>query len=168
MPNIIIKTFKAFPQFKRRFESFLPDNAFKEGCENECWEWQGIIGCSIRDSGYGSIMWGNKRYRAYRISYFLYKGEIPRDKVVMHTCDNPRCVNPKHLILGTHSDNMADMIRKERRTTKLNAEAVKVIKWMLKYKNRRGLAKKLAELYKTDRKHISALKNDHIWNWVKV
>lgn len=55
-----------------------------------------------------------KHTRSHRIAYRLFKGSIPHDKVVMHTCDNPPCINPKHLVLGTHSDNHADMMRKDR------------------------------------------------------
>ena len=53
-------------------------------------------------------------YRTNRVSYYLTKGDIPEGMIIMHTCDNPRCVKPDHLKLGTHKDNTQDMIAKGR------------------------------------------------------
>jgi hypothetical protein len=55
--------------------------------------------------------------RAHRVAWYLLRGEIPTGQHVMHTCDNPRCVNPDHLQLGTHAANMHDMARKGRANT---------------------------------------------------
>tara|TARA_R110001606_G_scaffold115974_2_gene244548 strand:- start:697 stop:1032 length:336 start_codon:yes stop_codon:yes gene_type:complete len=52
--------------------------------------------------------------RAHRFAYALSKGEIPDGFVVRHTCDNPACCNPDHLILGTQADNIADMYKRKR------------------------------------------------------
>ncbi|MEQ2025382.1 HNH endonuclease signature motif containing protein [Xenorhabdus szentirmaii] len=90
----------------------------------DCWEWSGCRdGC-----GYGLVSIGGVRGGAHRFSYIFSKGEIPDGMVVMHSCDNPACINPSHLSLGTHTDNMRDMIRKERHNHKLNKEErIKVI-----------------------------------------
>lgn len=55
-----------------------------------------------------------KIHTASRVAYMAFKGDIPDGKVVMHTCDNPECTNPEHLVLGTQADNMADMKNKKR------------------------------------------------------
>ncbi len=86
---------------------------YVEKSENpdDCWIWLGG-----RDAdGYGLFAIGHHRsIRAHRFSYRLHYGELPRGPFVLHTCDNPPCVNPAHLFLGSHQDNMDDAKRKGR------------------------------------------------------
>ena len=73
-----------------------------------CWLW---IGCKNTD-GYRQLALSRgygKTERAHRISWIIHKGPIPKGMHVLHDCDNTSCVNPKHLHLGTHQDNMAEM-----------------------------------------------------------
>ena len=73
-----------------------------------CWNWLGLLDCG----GYGRFSIGNgKWFKAHRVSYQLFKGEIPEGLVVRHQCNNRKCVNPEHLELGTQKDNIADMFR---------------------------------------------------------
>lgn len=166
MPNEIIKTFKGWPKFKERFISYIPKDCFLLENKDICWEWQG----PKHDRGYGWIFWASKdKYSAHRVSYMIFKGHVPKDQIVRHTCDNPCCVNPNHLILGNHADNANDMITRNRGGgQKLNSEAVKVIKWMLKYKPKHGLAAKLAQLHKVHITTISDIKLGHSWGHIKV
>lgn len=80
--------------------------------ENGCWLWQGVG----KGQKYfrGSIHWQGQRVRAYRAAYIAFIGNISKGLLVCHKCDNPRCVNPFHLFLGTHQDNHGDCVAKGR------------------------------------------------------
>ena len=94
-------------------EDFLLKNSKKETAG--CWVWTAGKGRRGYGSA-GSSPWGRrfKTSPAHRLSYICYKGEIPKGLFVCHTCDNPPCINPEHLFLGTHRDNMKDMYKKQR------------------------------------------------------
>lgn len=81
--------------------------------ETHCWDWKGY-----KRKGYGCfqirINKKNKNFIATRISYFIHNEICPPEKIVLHTCDNPSCVNPNHLRLGTNKENTQDMMCKNR------------------------------------------------------
>jgi DNA-binding XRE family transcriptional regulator len=75
-----------------------------------CWLWQG----ARIPGGYGVMRFQKKQQLTHRIVWQLTQGVIPKGSCVCHKCDNPPCVNPDHLFLGSHKDNMNDMHRKGR------------------------------------------------------
>lgn len=75
-----------------------------------CWFWQ----AGEDKNGYGLMRVDGKTQRIHRVVYTLTKGEIPNGLHVLHSCDQPGCVNPEHLYLGTHQRNMTDMVEKGR------------------------------------------------------
>ncbi|QQD21197.1 hypothetical protein GJQ54_05145 [Oceanospirillaceae bacterium ASx5O] len=92
----------------------------EKSSEGGCWVWVGSKRGSPRIK-YGSFWNGKKHVAAHRFSWEMVNGEIPeggdvRGMCVCHHCDNPLCVNPAHLFLGTHKDNMQDKVRKQRGT----------------------------------------------------
>lgn len=64
--------------------------------------------------GYGQIRVGGRAYRAHRLAYELRSGPLPRGAILLHSCDNPACINLDHLTVGTQADNTADMMAKAR------------------------------------------------------
>ena len=111
-------------------EDFKIDNTLnqrfwpKVNKTESCWEWNGCI-----TSGYGQIYCDGKMRLAHRVSAKLNNLDIA-NKVVIHKCDNPVCVNPKHLTVGSHKDNSEDMVAKGRHNCnkKLTDEDLKYIK----------------------------------------
>lgn len=94
---------------KRSLEERLREKV-TEDTNTGCWLWGG----TLNDSGYGIIMIDGSVQRAHRVSYEVFKRERPGSKQVCHSCDNPRCINPDHLWLGTHNDNIQDAVKKGR------------------------------------------------------
>lgn len=86
-------------------DGYLPDRP-----DGECWEWRG----GISKDGYGVIHRAGKRRLAHRFTYEQLVGDIPRGKLLRHSCDNPPCCNPEHLTPGTNADNSRDMIERDR------------------------------------------------------
>lgn len=77
---------------------------------DDCWLWT----AAANNLGYGQLRVAGKALYAHRISYEIYTGEIATGLVLRHTCDNPRCVNPQHLLLGTKRQNTRDAVERER------------------------------------------------------
>lgn len=112
---------------KQRLEKFTVKS------DSGCWIWVG----SKTKLGYGKLTVSNKTTLAHRASWACTYGEIPDGMCVLHKCDNPKCINPKHLFLGTYFDNTRDMISKGRKSpthcefsgvAKVNADQVSKIR----------------------------------------
>lgn len=92
------------------FRYYMPDDPPDEGC----WEWAG----GTRDwCGYGILSHSESptgKVRAHRLSYEIFIGPIPEGNVIRHTCDNPPCVNPNHLVPGTQAQNVRDSVERRR------------------------------------------------------
>jgi len=82
----------------------------KVDTSGECWNWT----ASTDHDGYGYFAIGLKTAKSHRVSWEISNGPIPAGMHVLHKCDNPRCVRPSHLFLGTNSDNMSDKVTKRR------------------------------------------------------
>lgn len=91
---------------------------------NGCLYWTGPVG----NHGYGYFQHAKELNLTHRAAYREFKGEIPDGLFVCHTCDVKICVNPDHLFLGTHNDNVADMVAKRRNYRKLADEEVRQIR----------------------------------------
>jgi len=87
------------------------ENADKSNGENSCWNWQRA---KFDERGYGSAVFNGKQWRAHRLAYKLKFGDFNLSLKVCHRCDNPSCVNPAHLFLGTDGDNIRDCVKKGR------------------------------------------------------
>lgn len=144
-----------------RFES-----KFSIGVGNSCWTW---LGYRDRD-GYGNFCLNGRPYQAHRISWAYYNNkEIPKGMLICHTCDNPSCINPDHLFLGTPKDNMVDKYNKGRNVnvrgaavgnSKLTEQDVKHIR--TSPMNNRVLAKELGVTHSL----ISAVQLRKCWKHV--
>lgn len=140
-----------------------------------CWEWQGTCGTG----GYGQVNVVSKKTghytttKAHRFSWELHFGPFPKSLCVCHKCDNPPCVNPYHLFLGTPKENTADLIRKGRRQDQLgesnpfsvlNEELVREIRRL--YENGLCGQRELSRRYGVSRGTIQAVVHRITWRHV--
>lgn len=129
-----------------------------------CHEWIG--GCF--DSGYGLIRVRGKNLRAHRVAWELANGEIPPKLMILHDCDNPKCVNPDHLFLGDNEANVKDMLKKGRqpkgiRNGRALLNPVKVSEIREKHANKECQPKQLADIYGVHLNTIYCVLNNETW-----
>lgn len=141
---------------------------------DDCWPWFGVSNVD----GYGRAFHESKRVLAHRLSYCLHNAvdfEEFRSTglLVRHTCDNPPCCNPRHLISGTHAENMSDKVARGRtyarrgsavNTAILNEETVQAVKRRLKFGDRR---RDIASDFGVSLSAIDRINSGQNWAWVQ-
>lgn len=131
-----------------------------------CWNWTGF-----RHRGYGDFRNGAKMVRAHRYSYELNVSLIPEGMNILHSCDNPSCVNPDHLTPGTQLENVTDMMNKGRKIpahgsrnawAKLSEDGVRIIR-----RNLGNLTdREFAEIFNVKASIINKVKHYKSWTHV--
>jgi len=146
---------------------------FTIGEDDDCWNWNG----RLDNGGYGKLSASTPKHTtlmAHRVSYTLYVGNIMDGMIIMHMCDNPRCVNPKHLMMGTQKENIEDCVNKNRRSpqdgsnnnsAKLTEDEVKQI--LKLYIEESMNAEVIAEKYRVGRKTVFRIVNGDYWGGVE-
>ena len=135
-----------------------------------CWEWTG----SKNKQRYGNFgVWENGKPRtalSHRVGWQLANGEIPAGLCVLHRCDNPGCVNPSHLFLGTIADNMADMAAKGRhrgmrgQRHRYNRRGVKISREIAEdIRAATGTQRQIAERFAIHQSMVSRIKTGECW-----
>ena len=132
--------------------------------EAGCWVWAGA-----RDAhGYGMLSINNNTRRAHRVAYEAFCEEIPQGMVICHSCDNPSCINPAHLRVGTQADNVADREARGRRDVKGEqigtAKLVEADVLNIRSSELSGVA--LAKQYDVHPTTISLIKSRKTWSHV--
>jgi hypothetical protein len=138
------------------------------GNENECWPFVGTTDAK----GYGMVQYDGSMRGAHRASYIVHKGQIPEGMLIMHSCDNPPCCNPKHLSLGTKKSNYDDMINKGR-SKKLSGENHPHSKWtvaqileMRSLKDKGYSTRQICEIYKMSFANANKIFNRKLWKHI--
>lgn len=131
---------------------------------NECWEWQS----TKNNDHYGRFRIQGVRYMAHRVSFEFAHGAIPEGLVVRHSCDNPSCVNPNHLEIGTMGDNNADKVTRGRQAkgerhgrSKLTEATVRLIKAA------EGSQRNIAKTFEVSQSTVRAIKAGHSWSHIQ-
>ncbi len=152
-----------------RFMDYIDWSACAAG--HTCWEWTG----EKMRRGYGRLSFEGKRQLASHFSYeYFHKIKIPNGMCICHKCDNPGCVNPQHLFLGTQKDNIQDAVKKNRvdRTHKAKGEMagnskltnIQVISIRKEYKKGNGVV--LAKKYGVTCQTIYEIIKNETWKSV--
>ena len=126
---------------------------YSKGGDNECWNWEGYVnpvsGYGVLHAGAKAVFAGIGRY-THRIAWYLATGTKPpkgRKIHIMHTCDNPSCVNPAHLVLGTSGANHGDAVKKGRKKPGERKLHTRDVEWIRSHYNGPDDLPAIAEKY---------------------
>lgn len=128
--------------------------------ESGCWFWIGS-----KRKGYGLLQHNKRTSSAHRVAYEVFNGPIPKGLVVRHGCDNPSCINPDHLTLGTQLENVRDREVRNRRDVKgeqIGTSKLTVAE-VLEIKKSSDSLDVLAERYGVDRSNVWAIRSGKSW-----
>lgn len=126
--------------------------------EGECWIWT----ASTFNSGYGQFKVSGSPTCAHRVSWEIKNGPIPEGLLVRHSCHNRICVNPDHLELGTHQDNMDDMVAAGRQSSKLTIDKVILIRHLHDVNNLKQL--EIADMFQVGYNQINRIIRREQWS----
>ena len=143
----------------------LFDSKFQKR-ENGCWEWTACVRPGSHP--YGKIgFWWNEKYiqLAHRFMWLRVRGELDDKIEVLHKCDNPRCVNPDHLFLGTQQDNVADAAAKKRmRGVPGNKNGAKIsFDQAVQIRLASGTQREIATKFGVSQQTISLIRSGKLW-----
>lgn len=128
-----------------------------------CIEWSK----SKNKKGYGKTWFNGSCWQAHRLAYIKAYGDFDRSLCVLHRCDNPSCVNPEHLFLGTHKDNAIDRKQKGRNANQIGNKSVlaKLTSEQVDYiRTSNKTCQQLSEELNVSKSQINKIKNRKCWN----
>ncbi len=151
----------------KKYEVIGPKDIFWERVEKKgsCWNWTR----HKNSYGYGIfVLPGDKKVRAHRHAYELTYGKIPKGLVIMHSCDNPACINPKHLKAGTKLENNRDSFKKGRNAFgEKNGHARLTSAQVESIRSDKRTQTAIALDYGVCPSHISRIKSHEVWQHVE-
>jgi hypothetical protein len=137
-------------------EERLRNGSVKDSCTGR-WNWIG----AKSHNGYGWIKVNNVMQKAHRVAFQTFVGPIGEGLLVLHSCDNPQCINPDHLYLGTNAVNSADMVAKRRQFKKISPDDV------VRIRSDRRTLRVIAADYGIHHSTVSLIRSGERWKHVK-
>lgn len=138
-------------KFINGHQNRMPAPYYIVNLKTGCWEWRGVL----NSDGYGSIKRNGRNMKAHKYIYELAKGNVPHGLELDHLCKNKKCVNPDHLEIVNHTENM-----RRAKSVKLDKIKVDEIRKLLT----NGLPNyKIAAIFGLTKNHVSLIKRDRIW-----
>lgn len=131
-----------------------------------CWVWTAYK----NSDGYGQFRIGKSMEKAHRVSFSIYREHVDKGMEVLHSCDNPACVNPDHLSIGTHLLNMRDMVAKGRQATlkgNKNGRAKLTESEVIDIRDDSRSQRKIAKIYEISQAHVHRIKSLKLWSHIE-